>query len=144
MSKFKKNLRRQQQMECPPHSLISACILGVCAIIVQALQGSPNALSVSFLFLGCTSVIHHCRLDTWWKRDIWRVLDYVAILLFAFASYTSFCDRIVYWISCCVILTITTLIWTDAVGVFMIPRLNAFMHIIISLGMICATVQRLL
>ena len=127
----KKDLGMKTKERMRPHSLISACILNAYATCLQASQGYPSAVSTSFLLLGATSVIHHCRLDTWWKRDIWRVLDYASILLFAISGCVAFWDRLIWWFSCLAILTITALIWTDAVSEATVPSLHALTHIII-------------
>ena len=128
-------------MKCPPHSLVSACIILICATVVQACQGYPSPLSVSFLVLGVTSVIHHCRLDAWWKRDFWRALDYMAILVFTLAACSAFWEESIWWFACLAVATIAVLIWTNAVTMSSVPRLHAFMHIIICVAIGVLTFQ---
>lgn len=118
---------------CSPLSLISACILLISATLLQAAQGYPSALSVSFLVLGVTSVVHHSRLDTWWKWDAWRALDYVGTACFAIVA-TFYHAGSKVWISNCLFaVVVTTLIWTEYVPYNFVPALHACMHIAVTL-----------
>ena len=121
---------------CAPFSIISACILLMCASIVQAVQGYPDALSVSFLVLGVTSVIHHCRLDEWWKRDVWRALDYLAIIVFAIIATMRFRHTWMWPLLCMTVLSIVFFIWRGSIRTSDIPAVHACIHVIVSLFMI--------
>jgi hypothetical protein len=124
-----------RKMVVKPYSIISACLLIVCAAIVQAIQGYPDAFSVSFLLLGVTSVIHHCRLDEWWKHDIWRLFDYLAIAAFAIIAINKFRSVLVWFLLCMLVLPVTCLIWCGAIGTPSIPVAHAFIH-----GILCLCV----
>ena len=121
-----------ESRRCAPFSLISACVMLVCATILQALQGYPDALSVSFLLIGVTSVIHHCRLDTWWKRDVWKVLDYLMIVCFSIIASVHFANTI-WVVTCFLIALVTVAIWTNVFPDMHIPavqiRINGLTHL---------------
>lgn len=132
---------RSIPMPCAPHSLVSACVLMQCAAIAQALQGYPDMVTVSFLLVGVTSVIHHCRLDAWWKRDVWRCLDYLAIVLFAAAATARFgCHPV--WIGVCTAACAAALAtWTGALSPEVVPVAHALMHLVVgftTLWLVCA------
>lgn len=110
---------------------MSACFLLTCAGVVQAVQGYPDAFSVVFLLLGVTSVIHHCRLDEWWKYDVWRLFDYVAILVFFVVATARFGQTVIWPCACCVISAIVCLIWTGCVDVGKVPMVHACMHVLV-------------
>ena len=119
-------------MKCSPYSLISACILLLCAAAIQSFQGYPDSVSVSFLMLGVTSVIHHSRLDDWWKYDVWRWFDYLAILIFTSLATYRFKFNTAWLLTCFIVFAITTAVWTDYVRSDIIPCLHAFMHILVA------------
>ena len=123
-------------MRCYPYSLISACVMLICAAIKQALQGYPDALSVSFLLLGVTSVIHHCRLDTWWIYDIWRVFDYIMIVIFSLIASSSFFRHWLWLITCLILFILTAAIWTRLVPYSCVPLTHSFMHFIVTFSII--------
>ena len=82
--------------KCSPFSLITSCILLMSAAIVQCIQGYPSFVSVSFLLLGVTSVIHHSRLEKWLINDIWRFLDLCAIGLFLISMILGLFSDVTY------------------------------------------------
>ena len=103
----------------------------MCATALQARQGYPDAFTVSFMLVGVTSVIHHSRLDTWWKHDLWRVLDYAACLVFAVVAFATFgCHPI--WIAACIaLLALAGSIWSGLIAEASVPAVHACMHIIV-------------
>lgn len=103
----------------------------MCATALQAQQGYPDAFSVSFLLLGVTSVIHHSRLDAWWKRDLWRVLDYAACLTFAAVAFATFQGHPILIGTCVVVLAISASIWTVLVAEANVPAAHACVHILV-------------
>ena len=121
-------------MPCASCSLISACCILICATVVQALQGYPDAFSVSFLLLGVTSVIHHCRLDEWWKRDVWRALDYIMIAVFFLVAGATFRRCLLWWTMCLAVLVSTAATWSGVVAPTSVPVLHACMHITVCLS----------
>lgn len=120
-------------MRCEPYSLFSALFLLVCAGIAQSLQGYPDCVSVCFLLVGVTSVIHHCRLDTWWKQDAWRCLDYVSITIFVMCACARFGYNKLWWSTCIVLTIVAALIWSGYVPQDKIARFHALIHIVISI-----------
>ena len=116
---------------CTPFSIISACVMLVCAAIMQAVQGYPDALSVGFLILGVTSVIHHSRLDEWWKQDVWRALDYIAIVTFFIISSVHFRDKWLWSITCLLVTCVASCIWSGVVDMQHIPATHAIIHVLI-------------
>lgn len=119
-------------MTFAPYSLYSSCLLLTVAGILQALLERPTPLSVSFLLLGVTSVIHHCRLDAWWTYDIWRVLDYLAIVVFIAFATSVFKNSPVYWVTSVIVSLFVILIWSELVAPRYIPCIHACMHVIVS------------
>lgn len=119
------------------HSLLSSCVLIECAAIAQAIQGHPDPVTVTFLCVGVTSVIHHCRLDAWWTRDVWRLLDYTAILSFAVAASGRFgADPL--WICACAIAFATA--FGSLMGVTprdRVPTVHGVMHIAVGILVVC-------
>ena len=115
-------------MPCAPHSLVSACALLLCAAIAQAVQGYPDSTSVSFLLLGVSSVIHHWRLDEWWKQDVWRWLDYLAIVAFFALGSCRFRDSAHWWAMCAGVLAIAAVIWCGCVPRDKVPCVHAAIH----------------
>lgn len=130
--------------QCAPHSLITALGILVCAGVLQALQGYPNTLSVSFLLLGVTSVIHHSRLDSWWKNDAWRMLDYMAVFVFFTVASIRFRDTLTWQLLCVAIVCNQSLIWRGHIEDSKIPVIHASMHLMVCgavlyLGLPCAS-----
>lgn len=119
------------------HSLISSCVLIECAAIAQAIQGMPDPVTITFLCVGVTSVIHHSRMDAWWTRDVWRLLDYMAILSFAVAGCGRFgADPL--WICACVIPFVTA--FGSLLGVTppdRVPTIHGAMHIVVGILVVC-------
>ena len=127
-------------MPCAPWSLVSACILLVCAACAQAVQGYPDPTSVSFLCVGVTSVIHHSRLDEWWKWDVWRLADYCAIALFLTTSTHRFFS--IQWLAIgAIALALVAGIWSGSVPYENIPYVHALMHILVAVSVLVAIVN---
>mgnify|MGYP004086151385 CR=1 FL=1 len=131
-----------KEMRCAPFSLITACLIVICATIMQALQGYPDALSVSFLVLGVTSVIHHCRLNAWWKRDVWRVLDYLSIAVFAAVACAYFYQKALWRTTCLLIVMITGFIWSGAIPPKDIPAVHACIHMTTCISVVYLMLHR--
>ena len=127
-------------MSCPPWSLVSACILLLCAAVAQALQGYPDATSVTFLLVGVTSVIHHSRLDTWWKNDIWRWLDYAAIAAFLLAATLRFSSPVCLIIAAAAI-CLAIPIWAGCLTNAQVPCLHAAMHLLVAAAVTAAIIK---
>ena len=123
-------------MSCAPYSLVSACFLLAAAAVIQAVRGGPDALSVAFLLVGVTSVIHHSRLDEWWKRDFWRALDYAMIVLFTIVAF-SYYSRRAEWLSTCAFVLVTAaLIWTNLIPEVHVPAVHACIHVAVAICML--------
>ena len=124
-----------------PHSLVSACVLLECAAVAQALQGTPDPVTVAFLCVGVTSVIHHSRLDAWWKRDAWRLRDYVAIAVFSVAVTRRFGAHPL-WICAGVSACAAALgSCTGAVSPGSVPVVHAAMHAIVGVLVVCLVAE---
>ena len=121
--------------KCAPFSLISALSILICAGVIQALQGYPDAFSVSFLFMGVTSVIHHSRLDEWWKYDTWRVLDYIAILIFTTVASIYYRHTYTWQLLCVGVVCIQLSILLGYVCSSKIPAVHACMHLMVCVSM---------
>ena len=134
--------KKQQYMRCRCHSLVSACILLICAMVAQSVQGFPDPVSVSFLLVGVTSVIHHSRLDEWWKRDVWRLLDYAAIAAFVTCAIIRFGIRADFLLLSAVASVITVAIWRGDVKYDDIPSAHALMHILTAIVVMAAVLVR--
>ena len=129
-------------MPCSPWSLVSACILLMCAALAQAAQGYPDPTSVSLLVMGVTSVIHHSRLDKWWKWDAWRWADYLAIALFVIASIHRFFS--IQWLAIsAMVLALAASIWSGYVPYENIPCVHAVMHLLVAVSALVAIVKDL-
>ena len=124
--------------KCAPFSLFTALIILVCAGVIQALQGNPDALSVSFLLMGVTSVIHHSRLDKWWKYDIWRLFDYMAISIFATVASLYYRHTYTWSLLCVSVACIQIYILLGNISYSNIPAVHACMHL-----MVCVSVMYL-
>lgn len=118
-------------MKCEPYSLFSALFFLVCAGLAQSVQGYPDCVSVCFLLVGVTSVIHHSRLDTWWKQDVWRCLDYISIVIFATCACARFGRNELWVLACIVSIVIAALIWSGYVPQHKIARFHAIIHVAI-------------
>ena len=107
----------------PSYTLYSSVILLICAALIQCIQDSPNGLSVAFLFLGTTSVIHHSRLHKWWINDVWRFIDLTMVFLF-FICYTRECVacrnsiHLQIWCFCLILISLIS------VGIRKLPLTN--------------------
>lgn len=117
--------------QCPPFSLITSLIILLSAGLLQAVQGYPDALTVTFLLVGVTSVIHHSRLDDWWKYDVWRVLDYIAILMFVTAASLRFRTTLLWPALCAIVFSIQSLIWLKVIDGSAVSAVHACMHLIV-------------
>ena len=127
-------------MPCAPWGLVSACVLLMCAALAQAVQGYPDATSVSFLCMGVTSVIHHSRLDEWWKWDAWRWVDYIAIALFVTASISRFFSM--QWLAIgAMVLALAAGIWSGCVPHAKIPCVHAVMHTLVAVSVLVAIMK---
>lgn len=128
-------------MPCAAHSLVSACVLLMCAAIAQAVQGHPDPTTVTFLLVGVTSVIHHCRLNEWWKRDVWRWLDYAAIAAFTIFATLRFGDRLECRVVALIVVAIASSIWSGRVPLQCIPAVHAAMHVLVATAFLVAILQ---
>lgn len=126
----------EQMAKCVPFSLITALAILVCAGVIQALQGHPDALSVSFLLVGVTSVIHHSRLDEWWKYDAWRMFDYLAIAVFATVASICYRDTLTWPLLCATIVCMQSLIWLGHICTSRVPAVHACMHLMVCAAML--------
>ena len=116
---------------CAPWSVVSACVMLECAAIAQSMQGYPDALTISFLLLGVTSVIHHSRLDEWWTPDIWRWLDYASIVAFSVAVTLRFGADPAWMSTGALVATIAYLIVKGLVNATVVPQLHSVMHLLV-------------
>ena len=124
-----------------PHSLVSACALLECAAVAQALQGTPDPVTVAFLCVGVTSVIHHSRLDAWWKLDAWRLCDYVAIVAFSVAATRRFGAHPL-WICASAAACIAAFgSSTGMVSPESVPVVHAAMHAIVGVLVVCLVAE---
>ena len=103
----------------------------LCACVAQYVQGTPDAVTVSFLIMVATSAVHHSRLDTWWTWDVWRALDYIAIGAFACAMYTRFKNRLAWKLACAHAAASTCLIWSGYFPERVLPYMHAPMHVVV-------------
>ena len=122
--------------KCTPFSIITSLCILVCAGVIQALQGYPDALSVSFLLLGVTSVIHHSRLDKWWKYDIWRMFDYMAISVFTTVATMYYRHTYTWPLICMTVACIQCYICLGYVRSSNIPGVHACMHLIVCVSVL--------
>ena len=111
-------------------------------MVAQSVQGFPDPVSVSFLLVGVTSVIHHSRLDEWWKRDVWRLLDYAAIAAFVTCAIIRFGIRADFLLLSAVASVITVAIWRGDVKYDDIPCAHALMHILTAIVVMAAVLVR--
>jgi len=133
----KKNLPSR----CSPFSLITSCILLISGAISQCIQGEATLISVSFLLMGVTSVIHHSRLEKWWITDIWRFLDYFAIVIFIISSSLAFKNSKLWYLTFFVSFFIQILIWSNIVNEKYIPYVHGLIHIMVSIVVIYLLVK---
>lgn len=115
----------------------------MCAAISQSLQGTPDAFTVSFLCVGCTSVIHHCRLDEWWKYDTWRLLDHLAVVAFGVIACLKFRAR-PHWLAFvgAVCVLVFALIHSSVLSLMQICVLHSLMHYVVALSMLYLNLPR--
>lgn len=123
-------------IKCSPFSLITSCLLIICAAIIQCIEGNPNYVTVTFLLMGVTSVIHHSRLNKWWINDIWRLLDYCAIIAFTLAMTMKFKYNKLWYFTISIILIIVIYIWSGYLNEKYIPYIHGIIHILICIVVI--------
>jgi predicted membrane channel-forming protein YqfA (hemolysin III family) len=115
-------------MTCSPHSFVSSLLILCCALFVQICERRVSFFTLSFVLLGVSSVIHHSRLDEWWKRDVWRLLDYVSILVFSAACINEFGMSTLLCGACVLVLGMVCLEWTGKVSMKHVPKFHACMQ----------------
>jgi hypothetical protein len=117
---------------CSCFSLITSLILLNSAAIGQCIQGYPDSVTLSFLLVGISSLIHHSRLNKWWINDFWRWLDYFFIIIFSSIIIYNFYDFIILYITIILILNIVIFIWSGYLNEIYIPYIHGIIHILIS------------
>ncbi len=128
-------------MKYAPYTLVTSIILLICATIIQSIQGYPSGVSVSFLLLGVSSVIHHSRQYEWWINDIWRLIDFLMVFIFAYFATLTFGDDIVWIIMCSIVIAITLALWTNFIQKQHRPIVHSLMHIIVC-GVVMYLIQK--
>jgi len=117
---------------CSCCSLITSLILLNSAAIAQCIQSYPDSVTVSFLLVGITSIIHHSRLNKWWINDFWRWLDYLFIIIFSLIIIYNFYNFIILYITIISIFIIVIYIWSGYLNEIYIPYIHGIIHILIS------------
>ncbi len=117
---------------CSCFSLITSLILLNSAAIAQCIQSYPDSVTVSFLLVGITSIIHHSRLNKWWINDFWRWLDYLFIIIFSLIIIYNFYNFIILYITIISIFIIVIYIWSGYLNEIYIPYIHGIIHILIS------------
>ena len=126
-------------MKACSHCSVSACVLVLVAAIVQLKQGYPDPFSVSFLLMAVTTVIHHSRQDKWWYYDIWRLLDYIAIVAFGICALSRCIkeSQLKYWLCMCVTsLVIVSSIWGERIPVHLYSFTHSLVHYVVALSVL--------
>ena len=69
------HLQSTKRMTVPGLCMHTACLILAVAALLQCRAQQCTAFHSALLALGCTSVVHHSRLHTWWIHDAVQVVD---------------------------------------------------------------------
>lgn len=70
-------------MKYKKNSYISSIILLTTSIIYHIIVFKKSLFSISLILVAFTSCKHHSRFDKWFINDIYRLLDWLAIIIFS-------------------------------------------------------------
>lgn len=115
-------------MTIKPYSFITSLLIIITSLYLIFKQGFTD-LNSSLLLLGITSTIHHSRFDKWWINDIWKYLDYMAILIFFIIAFSKFKYNFNCLLFCLYSILIISLIVFNFVDMEYIPILHSTIHI---------------
>lgn len=118
-----------------PYSLFSSYLIIITALYLIKNEGYTK-LNLSLLLLGITSSIHHSRLDEWWINDIWKYLDYIAILIFLVLGFDKF-KYDLYWLLLILYsVLVLCLIIFNFINIQYVPILHSTIHICLCIFML--------
>ena len=135
-------MNEETNNNCSSCSLVTSLILLNSAAIAQCIQGYPDSVTISFLLVGISSLIHHSRLNKWWINDFWRWLDYFFIIIFSLIIIYNFYNFIILYITITFILIIVIYIWSGYLNEIYIPYIHGIIHILISLCVLYLIYER--
>lgn len=92
------------------NSYYSSIILLLISSIYQLILNKVTLFNFILIILGFTSSKHHSRLDRWIQNDIYRLLDWLAVIVFIIIYTKKYYKKKFYLISVSICITIFILL----------------------------------